>query len=708
MVRRLSLGALLSAFSLGMVIIAIACVGVAGVQLLQRLADDQAVARVRLAAVGAAQALDRTGERLEISADLLAERPTLVRYVQERDQQAAAEFLTRFAKTGNLAGCAVIRAGRVFAHGGEEISWEDIPGLRPAQEGRSLVARAGPEPLLLAAWAPLGSMSDAEVCVVRILDVTYATRTGGKVGLPVRILEREEISQAAGNPRGLLQWEAFESGNPAARRIDAEGLFVAAAPLFADGSLPVGIVEASLPTGVVDSSLAELGRTLLLLIIVVGVLATIFSFYLARRLVNPIGRLTRAAARIGQGDLATPVPRAGGAEVETLAAAMEEMRSRVLQLTTELRQKQAEAEAILTGIVEGVFAVDRERRIRYLNPQAAALLGISSQEALGRFCGDVLNPRGPSGERPCEESCPILHARFRGRARAAENLELKDRTRRSVVITSAPAVHDAGAGGHGNSLQFQVIRDETETEATHRLRDAVLANISHEFRTPLTAQLASLELLRDRLPELSATEVGELVLSLERGALRLTRLIDNLLESTRIEAGQDALRRQDVALDEVVEEAIGLVAPLIEQRRQRLSVDLPYPLPSVTGDAPRLTQVFVNLLSNANKFGPEETEIRVGGEVREREIRLWVEDEGPGMPGGGTDFVFERYRRSPAGEPVESGMGLGLFVVKSIVTRHGGRVEARDREPGARVTVILPRKDGDATSRVASERSEAS
>jgi HAMP domain-containing protein len=364
MMRRLSLGALLSAFSLGMVIVAIACIGVAGVRLLQRLADDQAVARVRLAAVGAAQALDRTGERLEISADLLAERPTLAVFVREQDPQAAEEFLARFAHTGNLAGCAVIRAGKLFAHVGEEIPWEKIPGLRPPEEGRSLVARPGPEPLLLAAWAPLGSVPDAEVCVVRTLDVAYATRTGDKVGLPVRILEREEISQAAGNPRGLLQWEVFENGNPAARRIDSEGLFVAAAPLFADGSLPVGIVEASLPTGVVDSSLTELGRTLLLLIVVVGVLATIFSLYLARRLVNPIGRLTRAAARIGQGDFATPVPRAGGAEVETLATAMEEMRSRILQLTTELRQKQAEAEAILTGIVEGVFAVARERRLR--------------------------------------------------------------------------------------------------------------------------------------------------------------------------------------------------------------------------------------------------------------------------------------------------------------------------------------------------------
>jgi hypothetical protein len=89
----------------------------------------------------------------------------------------------------------------------------------------------------------------------------------------------------------------------------------------------------------------------------------------------------------------------------------------------------------------------------------------------------------------------------------------------------------------GGDRQFQLLRDETEIEAARRLRDAVLANISHEFKTPLAAQLASLELLVDRLPDLGPDETRALIVSLQRGALRLTQLIDNLLESVRIEAG---------------------------------------------------------------------------------------------------------------------------------------------------------------------------
>ena len=370
-----------------------------------------------------------------------------------------------------------------------------------------------------------------------------------------------------------------------------------------------------------------------------------------------------------------------------LAATMEETRRRLLRLTSELRRRQAEGEAILTGISEGVLSVDRDRRILYLNPQAAKLLGIRPEEAVGRFCGDVLRPEGEEGTRPCDEHCPILHARFRGSTRATERLVLPDGSRRNVVVTSSEPAEDR---------QFLVISDETEQEAARRLRDAVLANISHEFRTPLAAQRASLELLRERL-EGAGTETDpearDLLLSLERGGLRLTQLIDNLLESVRIEAGQASIRRRPVALDEVLEEAAELMSPLLAQRGQTLEVDLPYPLPEVEGDAPRLVQVFVNLLANANKYAPQGSAVRIGGEVGPAAVCLWIEDQGPGMPGEGAGrSVFERFVRAPGQdeEPEQSGMGLGLWIVQSIVERHGGTVEARREGEGTRVRVTLP------------------
>jgi len=303
-----------------------------------------------------------------------------------------------------------------------------------------------------------------------------------------------------------------------------------------------------------------------------------------------------------------------------------------------------------------------------------------------------LHPRAENGRRPCEDRCPIVHARFRGSATATEHLEtaLGPKT---VVITSGSAA-DASremGGWMGKAQQFQVIRDETDVESARRMRDGVLANISHEFRTPLSAQLASLELLRDRLPDMDVTEARELLLSIERGTLRLTGLIDNLLESVRIDAGMDSIRKQTVALDEIVEEAVDLAAPLIAIREQALDVNLPYPMRPVQGDRSRLVQVFVNLLGNANKFAPAGSTIRIGGETQENEITLRVEDEGEGIAPGDTEAVFERFTRSTGEEPVESGMGLGLWIVKSIVERHGGRVVAQAADhQGARMSVTLP------------------
>jgi signal transduction histidine kinase/HAMP domain-containing protein len=526
--------------------------------------------------------------------------------------------------------------------------------------------------------------------VAERLDATFERRVSEEVGLPVTLFRTD----APGAPPHLasLRDDALAAGRTVADLIDTLGVYVAATPLpFAATETGLG-VQAMLPREAAVAPVRRLTRELGVWAVVVVALAGLVALLVARRAGRPLAPLIAATARMGRGDFASPVPRAGLIQINALAAAMEDMRVRLLRLTAELQRRQADAEAVLSGISEGVFTVDADRRIRYLNPQAAALLGVTEHDAVGRFCGDVLNPQGPRGERPCEEDCPIVHARFRGGARAAEHLSLPGGRLRTVVIKSAPPSAEGETAEGAGPLQFQLVRDETDFEATRRLRDTLVANISHEFRTPLSAQLASIEMLRERAGDLTSAEAQNLLQSIERGSLRLTRLIDNLLESLRIEAGEDSVRRSPVALDQVVEEAVESTGPLLEQREQKLSVDLPYPLPAVLGDATRLTQALVNLLANANKFAPAGSSVRIGGAVREREVELWVEDEGPGLPDGGDRSIFERFVRAPGEEPEESGVGLGLWIVKSIAERHGGRVEAQNLEPGTRVSVVLPRE----------------
>jgi PAS domain-containing protein len=124
---------------------------------------------------------------------------------------------------------------------------------------------------------------------------------------------------------------------------------------------------------------------------------------------------------------------------------MEDMRRNLMDLTATLRHREAEAQAVLQGVVEGVYAVDSDRRIRYLNPQAAKMLGAPASELIGKFCGDVLKPRDVNGRRPCDFCCPIYTARDDGKAQATEYLDAGG-TPRTVVITSAAPSAACGAG----------------------------------------------------------------------------------------------------------------------------------------------------------------------------------------------------------------------------------------------------------------------
>jgi signal transduction histidine kinase len=705
--RPLKLGTILVVLNVGLVTAALVAAVTAAAIDLRRLADDQALARVRLAGSNASQVVRRAGEDLltaarQLSQPIDAQRLTL-------DRARLQDYMDRFRATTRLSGCAVLRAGKRVAASPADLPWENVaqagaapetpekasaPPAPGAAEGEWFLGpRVGDVPFLLVAAVPVGGFS---VVTARLADKAFESEMSRQIGLPVSLLGWREISTESSD-RAPLRQHALEDKTAIAARVDAAGAYLALVPLATPGGAPEALVEVALPTETIDSAVRRLGASVLIVGLVAGSLAGILSIPLARRLVRPLDELTRASARIGAGDLTTPVPHPAGVEAGDLANAMEDMRVRLLDLTAELRRRRGEAEAILGGISEGVYAVDRERRVRFISPPAARLLGVDPRDALGRFCGDLLNPQGPEGVRPCNDNCPIVDARFRGGARATELLRLKDGRLKSVVIASAPSApplggeKDFGPYGPSAGRQIQLIRDETELEATRRLRDDVLANITHEFRTPLSAQLASLEMLRDRLPENAAAGLHDLLASLERGALRLTQLIDNLLESVRLDAGHADIRRQPLAMDEVVEEAAALTAPLLDLRGQTLEVDLPYPLPTVLGDAPRLVQVFVNLIANANKFAPADSTIRIGGQVTGDEVTLWVEDQGPGFPSEGGVLLFEPFTRSPGEEPEQSGMGLGLYIVKSIIERHGGRVEAR-RAPvaGARLTLTLP------------------
>ena len=680
--RKAGLGYSLAGINVAIVVLVVTGISIYAVGMLRDLADEQGKARVQLAGAIAREDLRRMGEDALSSARVLAERPALQRLLTENRVDAIPPLLRRFCETVAIDACAVFEGDQLVAQAGAAIPWADIVTANTEQGETFLATPATAAFPVVGAVTPLGSRVGARVIIVRLLDQELARTLSQHVGLEVRLINYRGFPAARVDDFTALHAAGLADGRSAVQRVGPLDLYASSFPVFASTGEAIVLIETRLPAADIDNSASRLIRRLLVTAIFLSMLAVIGGIILGQLVAAPIAALTDSAVRLGQGDFSTSIPPGGPAEVGALARTMEDMRRNLVDLTGALRRHEAEAQAVLAGIVEGVYAVDKNRTIRYLNPQAARLLGVKPEEAVGRFCGDVLKPRGENGRRPCDFDCPILRARLEGSAKAIEQLQTGERGVRTTVITSS----DLAEG-----LQVQVIRDETELEAVRRARDTVLANISHEFRTPLAAQLASIELLSEGLTTMGPEPQRELVLSLERGTQRLTRLIDNLLESVRIESGQLSIRRQSVELAMVIEEVQTLIGSLLVQRDQALEVSIPTDLPLIDGDSQRLVQVFVNLITNASKFAPEGTPIRVGASAADGRITAWVEDEGPGMPEGADESIFERFRRGADVEPEPGGLGLGLWIVKSIVDRHGGQISAaRTIEGRTRFSVTLP------------------
>lgn len=232
--------------------------------------------------------------------------------------------------------------------------------------------------------------------------------------------------------------------------------------------------------------------------------------------------------------------------------------------------------------------------------------------------------------------------------------------------------------------------EPTQSSFEH-LHTYFLANISHEFRTPLTALNASLEILLSEMDYLSPSDQRALLRSMQLSTTSLQTLVNNLLESTSIEAGKFVIRRREVQLSEVLAEAVQIVQPLLDRRSQYLVLTRPFALPPLQADPIRLAQVFINLLTNASKYSPQSQKIDVGIEVLGDHILIAIADRGEGIPESDRDDIFGYFTRLAREDSDQYGAGLGLSVVKNIIEGHSGQISIDDRPGGGSIFwITLP------------------
>ena len=234
-----------------------------------------------------------------------------------------------------------------------------------------------------------------------------------------------------------------------------------------------------------------------------------------------------------------------------------------------------------------------------------------------------------------------------------------------------------------NVAQSTTVQMESE-----RLRNSLLAAISHDLRTPLTAVVGLADALRQSRPPLSA-EQDELARGIRDESLRMSSLVGNLLDMARLQEGRVQLNRQWQPLEEVVGSALKTVESALAGRRVDIRLDPDLPL--VEFDAVLIERVLANLLENAAKYTPVDSHILIAARVDGEMIEARVEDDGPGLPRGREEVIFRKFERGEK-ESATTGVGLGLAICRAIVEAHGGRIRAENAEPhGARMLFTLPR-----------------
>lgn len=608
--------------------------------------------------------------RLENLVNLLAERPTLQSLVINQDWTALESYLQAFQLQSELD--ILFFCGRantpIFAYP----TFVTCPGTTG-------FTWLGDQPVLLTTY-PVLAPDNALLGTVLIglwLDRPFLQHVAANTGLVQTLLltDGTRLTSSQENAAAAHLIPHTDTGI----RLDIDG-----APYYASTiSLPQSDfqLELALPvSGVVATERRALafliGSTAL--IVCMGV---ILGAWLIRRLTAPLAQLTAAAQQISAGNFVTPIPiMSGPLEVTTLAAAFDRSHNRMRQALDELAQARDWFATLIQSITEGVITFDTQGRITFMSQGAEHITGWRSDEVKGRAINALFTlPTDQTGQFLDQIPPP-------GSQHQIELLTPQGKTM-VLSVTGARLIPP-----HSDTIQVAlVLRDVTEEAAWQNLSSYFLANITHEFRTPLSTLNASIELLLDEADVLTPAEIRELLKPTYLSLFTLQTLIDNLLESSRLEAGQFNLRRTSLNLNQVVADAVRIVQPLLERRQQTLALSEPVHLmtqqdvPTLLADAPRLTQVLVNLLTNASKYSPQGTEIAIQIRLTAAHLRLEVADWGAGIPTVERVNLFRRFVRLSRTEGEQMGAGLGLYVVKRTIEAHGGRVGVEDRPGGGSV-----------------------
>ncbi|HEV8339654.1 MAG TPA: ATP-binding protein [bacterium] len=438
---------------------------------------------------------------------------------------------------------------------------------------------------------------------------------------------------------------------------------------------PAAIVQVSVPSHWVRRQLQDLLPWLGAALALGLAAAALVGGRMARSLTAPIETLTRAAERMREGDLDESVVIRSRDEIGRLGEAFSAMAGRLRETIRGLREERHTLEAILTGMVDAVVALDHEGRVMMINRAAEEFLGVRRETVIGFPAAEVL---------PAAFWAVVQEAIAQRRVVAAELPAAEGEA--LVEIRCAPI---GGNGDDGGIVA--VLRDVTELRRTERLRRELTANVSHELRTPLTSIKGFAEtLLSGAIADPASSRHFLEIIDAE--ADRLVKLVDDLMDLSRWESRGASLELAPVDLPALIAETMAHLRPLAGARH--LTVASGDGRAVVLGDRDRLAQVLTNLIDNAIKFTGERGNVEVGWAEADGSVVITVRDDGRGIPAQDVPHVFDRFYKAGRTRSGSGGSGLGLAISRHIVQAHGGQIGVRSSEGiGTTLTVTLPKAE---------------
>ncbi|MFA8020461.1 PAS domain-containing sensor histidine kinase [Bremerella cremea] len=346
----------------------------------------------------------------------------------------------------------------------------------------------------------------------------------------------------------------------------------------------------------------------------------------------------------------------------------------------------SEINCVIEGLTEPVIMVDQYGELALINPAAVTLMGMQDV-AVGTRIDDAL---------PCDSIVQLLNETRRRKLKSSRvaEIELADPAGEKHwyrITVNTVADDDNESGGESNFGAVAVMRDISGYKAIQRRNAEFVSAVSHEMKTPLAGIKAYTELLADGEAEDEETR-DEFLGVISGQADRLQRLIDNLLNLARIEAGVVSVSKKPRSLNDLLDEAAAIVQPTAEQKNITLNVELSPMYLGVLADRDMILQAAINLLSNAIKYTPDGGKVTLRSRLSDREVHFEVEDTGVGLSPEDCEMVFEKFYRVKKDQKMASGTGLGLPLAKHIVEDvHGGTLTVKSElNHGSTFMIALP------------------